>query len=229
MNAQDETPIAVATFRCKKCKREFASERALRTHEIRAHRKFWTTKRKVKASGQSYYEKYRDRYHALGLNARGKPYKRRAKLSELTRGKLTCPICQAKFAGAGNLGMHMSRIHGQSLIEYRNGQQPAARTGRPRGPKNPNTTCPVCSKKFSSRPNMTLHLRQVHRRSILEFQHRGGQPLDQAPAESGFAPEPESPRRRPAPAKQEGREVIFCPVCGTNIHAVRTAVNFAEQ
>jgi C2H2 type zinc finger protein/C2H2-type zinc finger protein len=246
MNAQDETPVAVATFQCKKCKREFGSERALQTHEIRAHRKFWTTNakkpraipRRVKDSviGQSrgilrgaknaHYIKYRDRYRALGLNAKGKPYKRKphASVPKLARGKLKCPMCQAKFASSGNLGMHMSRIHGQSLREYRNGQRQPARTGRPPGPKNPNRTCPVCAKKFTSRPNMTLHLRTVHKRSIQEFQHRGGQPLDQAQA-----PASESPRPRPAPAKQEGREVIFCPVCGTNIHAVQTAVNFADQ
>jgi uncharacterized C2H2 Zn-finger protein len=214
---------AVQSFKCETCGREFSKPQALQTHVIRAHTKFWSTNKprpraRTLGKTKSRYQYYRDRYRAQGLNAKGQPYKTR-KRRKRRAGGLQCPMCSKTFAGPGNLGMHMSRAHGQSLIEYRNGQQPArAKIGRPRETVK---TCPVCKKLFKTRPNMTFHLRQVHGRSITEFQARGGRPL-----KSEQAPEP---TRRPTPkAASPARAVTFCPVCGTNIHNVQTAVNFGE-
>ncbi len=161
-------------------------------HVIRAHRPTWSTLKKKSAAKRTArnatYIKYRNRYRAMGLNAKGQPYKRPP----------------------------------QDLV---NGAVAPARKAMGR-PRETNKTCPVCKKTFAARPNMTLHLRKVHRRSIQEF----GGAIRGKWQRSTPAPT-ESPRPMPAAkaAKREGREVIFCPVCGTNIHAVRTAVNFAEQ
>lgn len=234
MNDQEETPsiqthaapvATVETFKCNKCDREFSKAQALQTHITRAHTKFWSTTPGLAAS------------RGPGRTAKHK------------RGAKVCPVCKKRFAKF-YLPQHMRTQHGQSLREYRrredalalrirNGQTtpatPALR-GRPRGTGN--KKCPVCKKNFSARPNMTLHLRKVHGKSILEFEERGGhQPMEPAPervptgetqrvigaAQKGY----EVGRRERA--KPEGREVVFCPVCGTNIHAVRTAVNFADQ
>lgn len=198
---------AVQSFKCKKCGREFSKAQALQTHVTRAHTKFWSSYRKPEESAS---------VRGPGRNAKHR------------KGSKVCPVCKKRFAKF-YLSQHMRTQHGQSLREYRNGQTspapsaPSGRAGRPRGTGN--KTCPVCKRTFSSRPNMTLHLRKMHGKSITEFQERGGRPLDAQEAAS------ESPRAaRPTPAKKaEGREVVFCPVCGTNIHAVRTAVNFADH
>src|SRR6266498_1705745 len=105
---------AVEIFRCKKCGREFGKAQALATHEIRAHKKFWSTnvKRpgekpahwravKKKPAAKSRYQHYRDKYRAQGLNAKGQPYKtktgRPARLTGSKRAQKTCPVCQLRF------------------------------------------------------------------------------------------------------------------------------------
>ena len=248
--ASDQADVAAPApseiFRCKQCGQEFGTDRGLQTHVIRAHRQFWTTNKKSpgltspptrrKPARNATYVKYRDRYKAMGLNTKGKPYKRQGNRRQPYQGPaIKCPVCNKKVSNPGSLGNHMKMTHGQSLKQFRNGQKPrrglgmsataALRLpktgGRPRAPGGlKGRTCPVCKKRFATRPGMTLHLRKVHGKSITEFD-----------GTSGRAPVPnEQPNERPAPKpKPEGREIIFCPVCGTNIHAVRTAVNFAEQ
>jgi hypothetical protein len=97
--------------------------------------------------------------------------------------------------------------------------------GRPRAPQGlAGRTCPVCNKSFNTRPLMTHHLRHVHKRSILEFMGPNGV----APAVVETTT-PTTPPRAPQPTKQQStRSVVFCPVCGTNVHAVQTAIDFAE-
>jgi uncharacterized C2H2 Zn-finger protein len=220
---------AVEIFKCKKCGREFGKAQALATHEIRAHKKFWSTnvKRPGKQPAQSRYQHYRDKYRAQGLNSKGQPYKRKPRAGK--QQKVQCPMCSRTFASSGNLGMHMSRAHGQSLREYRNGETSPARGGRGGRPRETGKRCPVCKKTFKKRPLMTHHLRFVHNRSITEFQGRGGAPL--VPQEPTPTPErePVAARKIYTAAKTEGRPVIYCPVCGTNIHNVQTAVNFGEK
>lgn len=222
MNGQDE-PItsnvteapaapAVEIFKCKKCGREFGKAQALQTHVTRAHTKFWSTNKKPEPEG-------------LGKRGPGKTSKHK-------RGAKVCPVCNKRFAKF-YLTQHMRTQHGQSLKEYRNGQtvpDPSgpARMGRPRERVK---TCPVCKKEFATRPGMTLHLRKVHGKSITQYQGRGGRRLlEPEQAEPRVISTPQATHEeRNVRQKKEGREVIFCPVCGTNIHAVRTAVNFADQ
>src|SRR5258708_3798121 len=98
-------PVAAAaeTFACVECGRQFASATALQTHQIRAHKKFWSTKGPSKPKPSS-YEKYRDRYRAQGLNARGEPYKngppKRVAAKAGPKPKhltTTCPVCKQTY------------------------------------------------------------------------------------------------------------------------------------
>jgi hypothetical protein len=114
-------------------------------------------------------------------------------------------------------------------------KHPLKKLGRPRAI---GSTCPVCEKTFTSRPNMTLHLRKVHKRSIVEFDDRRpgadtraksrfGMSATAAlrlPRDNGMPPEP--------PPKKENifnpLGVNFCPRCGCNIRNVSAAVQFGE-
>lgn len=274
--APQQNATAAEQFECVTCGRKFGSSLALQTHTVRAHRKFWSTK-KPQRRPRLITNRRRARAGKLECPECHEPFTIRGYMARhlrLVHGKsiqdfpqyeqsLTCPECGQKFVSAGNLGMHMKRTHGQSLKAFRNGESPARRMGRPKG--SGIKTCPVCSRTFKTRPLMTHHLRNVHKRSVTEFQERGGHALKQQPetpapthkrgsetcpvcnkivskaylyhhvrSQHGKtltqAKAEQNPTAAQPNASQQhaGRHVIFCPVCGTNIQNVQTAVNFGQ-
>ena len=222
----------VGTFKCKQCGREFGKAQALATHEIRAHRQFWSTNQKApgknrrRVAKNATYLKYRDRYHAQGLNAKGQPYKRRPKAGRKPGSQSKeCPICHNTYATRAIMGAHLRKYHGKSLTQFETWTGITSPNGAlRRGRKNPKhkrgaTTCPVCKKDFSS-AYIYAHVRHQHGTTLMKATRA---------AEREREPDREPERPASKPRREEGREILYCPVCGTNIHAVRTAVNFADQ
>jgi uncharacterized protein (DUF2225 family) len=107
---------------------------------------------------------------------------------------------------------HLRKFHGKSLTEFNNGAEPVQQLIAKR------LTCPVCKKHYGRRAYLAIHTRQMHGKSITALE--AGK-ISEPAAEA--APTPKLAKQQTA-----GRPVIYCPVCGTNIHNVQTAVNFGE-
>lgn len=233
------TPVATAapvetSFKCPTCSREFASERALQTHQIRSHKQFWSTnkgqrrssprakmgrppknKAAVLAKHKEYYKRYAAKLKAQGLTTHGNvPVGRGSGRKKNPHLGKTCPVCSRSFATRAIMGHHLRAIHGKSLTQFNNGPEPRSLVVQ-------NLSCPVCSKTYGRRAYLAIHTRKVHGKSI-------------AVLEKGSTSEP-TPEAVPAASARKltqqqtaSRPVIYCPVCGTNIHNVQTAVNFGE-
>lgn len=173
------------------------------------------SKEQLRATRRAYQKRLREQRRAQGLNTKGEPYKQ--------------PNHYTVRGLRGARGPYKKRA--------KMGRPAAARTVVSR-------TCPVCSKKFSSRPNMTLHLRKVHNRSITEFEPVDHLGRDQSWRDRQKAEKPDKlgmsataalrlPRNgAPPPQKRESTfnplGVNFCPRCGCNMRNVSAAVQFGE-
>lgn len=134
----------------------------------------------------------------------------------------TCPVCSRTYSTRGIMGQHLRTAHGKSLTEFKNGAQPL--TPEPmesrQGAKNPkhkrgSEECPVCHLTLS-KAYLPHHMRSQHGKTMREARReQAGQPAAAAPTQ-----------KPNAPADHHTRNVLFCPVCGTNIQNVQTAVNF---
>ena len=133
----------------------------------------------------------------------------------------TCPVCSRTYSTRGIMGQHLRTAHGKSLTEFRNGAQPLTPAVQSRqGAVNPkhkrgSEECPVCHLTLS-KAYLPHHMRSQHGKTMREARReQAGQPAAVAPAQ-----------KPNAPADHHARNVLFCPVCGTNIQNVQTAVNF---
>jgi len=164
------------------------------------------SREQLRATRRAYQKRLREQRRAQGLNTKGEPYKQ--------------PNHYTVRALRGPRGPYK---------KHTGGRPPAPRTAASR-------TCPLCSKRFSTRPNMTLHLRKVHNRSITEFEAvdqmgrdqswriRGGEKVEE-PAKPGL-PRNGAPQKRESTFNPLG--VNFCPRCGCNMRNVSAAVQFGE-
>jgi Zn finger protein HypA/HybF involved in hydrogenase expression len=260
-------PPAVETspqiFKCPTCSREFGNALALQTHEIRAHKKFWSTFKP------------------------GNPRPRKKGKHKRLNIDLVCPVCRkSDFSNKATLGTHIRQVHHRSSTDFpgfraagprKFGGHKHARMGRKPNP-NPSKECPVCHLKYATRAIMGNHLRKYHGKSLNDFptdppaimasangarrspkpKHKRGAdtcPVCNKNFSTGYLPshmrtqhgttlgkakraaaegEPTGETARVmaearTQKKPEGRPVIYCPVCGTNIHNIQTAINFGEQ
>ena len=148
-------------FRCHKCGKVFDKKQSLTMHLMRMH----TRAGKIGASlggkkgaatrsqrlSEAMRQSWARRRGGSGDDDRPPPGK--------ARGRWYYRRQRERYAAQG------LNAHGHP---FKRGGKPSGKPGRPRTAKG--TTCPVCFKGFRTRPNMTLHLRKVHGRSIIEFE-----------------------------------------------------------
>lgn len=134
----------------------------------------------------------------------------------------TCPVCSRTFSTRAIMGHHLRAIHSKSVRDFPeldagtlpNGalqREPGKRPKHKRGME----TCPVCKKEFA-KAYLYAHVRNQHGTTVTKARA----------AAAGAQPPVETTDKRPAQTAEHARHVTFCPICGTNIANVQTAVNF---
>lgn len=188
---------------CPICQQTYANPDSLRAHILRTHKQ--STSGLIPGKRNA------------GRPANALPGKPGPKPGRLKR----CPVCQRTFSTRAIMGRHLRYVHQKSVRDFPE-LEPRGGLAAMSAAAAEVHTCPVCSKTYKARPYLAIHTRKVHGKSInqLSASSPNSTELLRVDASTNFE------HKGGAREKHEGRPVMFCPVCGTNIHNVQTAVNF---
>jgi hypothetical protein len=142
-----------------------------------------------------------------------------------------CDQCDRQFGSEHGMNVHKFRAHsGHNWSPTKGKVKIGRRFSTPNSAAEPKTTlteCPVCHQEYRNRPNLSHHMRYVHKQSIMDFPE----------LMVGFKRRARHHKRRnllakihasveaskPAPVRGH---VDYCPRCGQNIKAFELAAGF---
>jgi hypothetical protein len=220
--ARESAPTA-ETFECIQCHKTFTSRSALTMHKVRVH-----TRKGILSARAGALASVRAKHRKKLSEAMRRSWALRKQSGKLRRGR------QTKEQVLAARREHQRQVRAAWYAQGLNSHgEPYKKGSGPRRRRTVSLDALADRTKAQPRPSVSRGRAKARNYQRLYYWKKRAEQGHQVPPDIAQqlanGTQPEIPSLGP-PAKQQApaRAVMFCPVCGTNIHNVQTAVNFGE-